>query len=225
MSIAGASLIAIWNDVTDEGRENFYQWHNREHMPERVGITGFLRGRRWIAISGEPEYFTLYEVRDNAVLAGKDYLERLNSPTEWTKRSIKDFLNVARSLCNVDFSAGKGSGGIMATLRFDCEPEKDAALMKYLKAACEVLIEAPGMVGVHICRADISASNVKTEEKKGRPDPLVPRWVILLESSTPEAVDAALSGSLSQKAFAGAGIPNANPSVYRLENDLVSASR
>ena len=119
MSIAGAGIVAIWNDIADEGRENFYQWHNREHMPERVGIKGFLRGRRYIAISGKPEFFTLYEVQDTNVLAGKDYLDRLNSPTEWTRRSIKDFHNLSRSLCIIDFSSGAGSGGMLATLRFD----------------------------------------------------------------------------------------------------------
>ena len=36
MSLAGAAVVAIWNDITDEGRANFYEWHNREHMPERA---------------------------------------------------------------------------------------------------------------------------------------------------------------------------------------------
>ena len=91
MSLSGSGVIAIWNDITDEGRANFYEWHDREHIPERVGIPGFLRGRRYISLSGTPEYFTLYEVQDKSVLTGADYLARLNSPTEWTTRSVHRF--------------------------------------------------------------------------------------------------------------------------------------
>ena len=49
MSLLGQAVVAIWNDVAPEGREQFYEWHNHEHMPERVGIPGFLRGRRYHA--------------------------------------------------------------------------------------------------------------------------------------------------------------------------------
>ena len=45
MALSGEGAICIWNDITDEGRDEFYAWHLAEHMPERVGIPGFLRGR------------------------------------------------------------------------------------------------------------------------------------------------------------------------------------
>ena len=47
--LAGEGAIAIWNGISDEGRADFYAWHLSEHMPERVGIPGFLRGRRYRA--------------------------------------------------------------------------------------------------------------------------------------------------------------------------------
>ena len=50
MSLAGEGAVAIWHDIAPEGREDFYAWHGEEHMPERVGIPGFLRGRRYVAI-------------------------------------------------------------------------------------------------------------------------------------------------------------------------------
>ena len=56
MSLAGQAVVAIWNGIAPEGRTEFYEWHNREHMPERVGIPGFRRGRRYIAKYGTPEY-------------------------------------------------------------------------------------------------------------------------------------------------------------------------
>ncbi len=52
MSLLGKAVVAIWNDILPEGRDNFIEWHNREHIPERVSIPGFLRGRRYIAEQG-----------------------------------------------------------------------------------------------------------------------------------------------------------------------------
>ena len=57
MSLTGLGVVAIWHDLLPEAKGDFYEWHNREHMPERVGIPGFRRGRRYIATAGAPEYF------------------------------------------------------------------------------------------------------------------------------------------------------------------------
>ena len=86
MSLLGKAVVAIWNDITPEGRRTFIEWHNREHIPERVAIPGFHRGRRYVAIEASPEYFTLYEARDAGVLVSDAYLERLNAPTPWSVR-------------------------------------------------------------------------------------------------------------------------------------------
>ena len=50
MSLAGSGAVCIWHDIAPEATDEFYQWHNREHMPERVGIPGFRLGRRYIAL-------------------------------------------------------------------------------------------------------------------------------------------------------------------------------
>jgi len=42
MALIGQGVVAIWNDVAPEGLAEFYEWHHREHMPERVGIPGFV---------------------------------------------------------------------------------------------------------------------------------------------------------------------------------------
>ena len=91
-----------------EARDDFYEWHNREHMPERVGIPGFRRGRRYVAISGTPEFFNLYEADSPETLSGQDYQNRLNAPTPWTQRVVPSFRNVARSICRVAFTNGVG---------------------------------------------------------------------------------------------------------------------
>lgn len=222
MSLSGSGVIAIWNDITDEGRANFYEWHDREHIPERVGIPGFLRGRRYIALSGTPEYFTLYEVHNKSVLTGPDYLARLNSPTEWTTRSVQHFRNTSRSLCDVELSLGAGSGGLIGTIRFDCDPKKDAEILDSMtKTILPDVAKEPAISAAHICRADEGASNVKTAEQRGRAANMVPRWVVMVEGATEEAVAHALSCHLSPEVLRSLGALDSMQGIYRLQFDLV----
>ncbi|MGE7472026.1 hypothetical protein ACQKLX_21490 [Bosea sp. NPDC003192] len=224
MSLSGSGVIAIWNDITDEGRANFYEWHDREHIPERVGIPGFLRGRRYIALSGSPEYFTLYEVQHKSVLTGADYLARLNSPTEWTTRSVQHFRNTSRSLCDVELSLGAGSGGFIGTIRFDSDPGRDAELLKAISGSILPAVSKElAISAAHVCRADESASNVKTAEQRGRAANMVPRWVVMVEGATQEAVENALSTHLNDAILRDLGALEAQQGIYRLQFDLVDA--
>lgn len=226
MALAGSGVVAIWNDITDEGRDNFYEWHNREHIPERVGIRGFLRGRRYRAEpgDGQPAYFTLYEVTDTEVLSGPDYLARLNAPTQWTTDSVRHFRNTARSLCATEWSHGAGSGGFIVTLRFDCDPVHDEPLMRRLTDELHRLLGQAGIAAAHICRADLAASRAKTAEQKGRPENAVPRWVVMVETSTEPAARACLTGTLGSSLLEGVHPDNPERGVYRLQFDLLSAA-
>ena len=81
MSLAGMGVVALWHDLVPDAKEEFYEWHSRERMPERVGIPGFRRGRRYVAVNGAPEFFVLYEADSPEVLGGIDFLNRLNAPS------------------------------------------------------------------------------------------------------------------------------------------------
>jgi len=207
MSLAGEGVVAIWNGIRPEGRADFFEWHNREHMPERVGIPGFVRGRRYDAIDARPEFFTLYETRSAAVLSGPDYLARLNAPTEWTRRATAHFTDTARSLCRVALSLGSAVGGWMMTWRYeDDHPDLERKLRE--------LASAPGIVGVHWCIADRAASGIETEEKKGRPKNAVPAFVLMVEGAGDrEPLEAACNGI---------SIRGAERGLYRLQHLIES---
>jgi hypothetical protein len=206
MALLGEAVVAIWNGIRPEGRSDFFEWHNREHMPERVGIPGFLRGRRYDAADAHPEFFTLYETASAAVLSGADYLARLNAPTQWTRRATAHFTDTARSLCRVSLSLGPGAGGWMMTWRYDHSADTpDEATLRSLAVA-------PGVVGVHACTADRAASGIQTEEKKGRPQNAVPAFVLMVEGGVDrEALEAAC---------ARISLPQAERGLYRLQYAL-----
>jgi hypothetical protein len=222
MSLLGQGMVAIWNDVAPEGLAEFYEWHHREHMPERVGIPGFLRGRRYIAVRGAPELFTLYEATGTDVLAGQPYLERLNNPTPLTRHVIpKYFRNMVRGVCRVRFSAGVGEGGWLITLRFAAAAEREAELSRHFAGALPGINDMPAILGVHLCVADARASMIETSERKSH-GAAVPEWLVMIEGATPDGADAAYDRLVNDLAQYGAK-PEMQRGLYQLQISLTSS--
>jgi len=203
----GAAVVAIWNDIRPEARADFYEWHNREHMAERVGIPGFLRGRRFVAIDAQPEFFTLYDTDGPHVLDSADYLQRLNHPTPWTRRSITAFVNMSRSLCSVALSLGAGEGGLMMTLRYEVADGREAQMTDALaERALPMLVARPGVARARLCVADRRASGIQTAEKKHTERARVPSCIILIEGAAEAAaLKSACDELLSLDVLAAAG--------------------
>ena len=227
MALAGQGAITIWQDAKPQARADFFEWHNREHMPERVAIPGFLRGRRWMAIDGAPEFFTLYETEGPQVHTSTAYLERLNHPSPWTRRIAPGMENNIRSLCRVAFSAGPGQGGLLVTLRYDVIPESEASMLRLLTGKIlPALAQRPGITGTHLCLADRAASSIQTEEKKSRPLlALVPAWVILVEGAAEQSsLVAACDDALGNAVLAASGACGISRGLYQLQYDRSATS-
>jgi hypothetical protein len=160
-------------------------------MPERLGIPGFRRGRRYIALQGAPEYFNLYEADSPEVLSGQDYLQRLNAPTPWTTQVVTSFRNVSRAICRVLYSGGVGQGAVMLTLRFDVAAPSEAKVARELRQQLlPVIVDLPGVAGVHLCRADEAGSAIETVEKAARDSAtLIPHWILMVEGISARAVE------------------------------------
>jgi hypothetical protein len=225
VALAGKGVVAIWHGIRPEGRAEFYEWHNREHMPERVGIPGFRRGRRYIAHEGAPEFFTLYETATPEVLAGADYLARLNTPTEWTRRATRLFTDTSRSLCRVVLSLGPGAGGWLMSWRYDVSPGREDEQRARLEPVLEEIAITQGIVGAHLCIADAQASAIETEEKKGRPKNAVPGWVVLVEGGAERAALEAACRRLAAPAFftAAGALADVQRGLYQLQNAILPA--
>ena len=225
MGLAGKGVVAIWNGIRPEGRDDFYEWHNREHMPERVGIPGFLRGRRYVAHEGAPEYFTLYETDTPEVLAGADYLSRLNAPTAWTRRATQHFTDTSRSLCRVALSLGPGAGGWMMTWRYDVAPGREDHQRSRVEAVLEDISGKKSIVGAHLCIADRAASTIETEEKNGRPKNAIPGWVVLVEGGTELAALQAGCAEMLEEAFFvdGGALTPVHRGLYQLQYTRLKA--
>lgn len=229
MALAGDAAVIIWNDVVDAAQSDFLAWHNREHLPERVGIPGFQRGRRGRALSGGPEYITLYEADDLTVLKAGRYIERLDSPTEWTRRILPQFRNTSRSVCRTGISLGRGMGGILASIRFGGSiPDGDVsdARARFRGAAVRCLAASPEIVGVHLLLRDDAASGLNIEESRLRTESVsLPGTIVLVEATSVAPIEA-VAGVLVD--FLAASVMPASDgiiSVYQLEICMTRADR
>ena len=211
--LAGEAVVAIWNDIPAETREQFYDWHINEHMPERVGIPGFRRGRRYIAAdtATRPEFFTLYELDTMQVAQGVDYTNRLNAPTPATSHVTSRFQNTFRALSRVLVSHGPGSGGVLLTIRFGCDDRHIPGIKALVRAAGA----AARVTAAHFCQGDAAASAARTVEYQGQTDVQPPPDCFIMV----EATDAdALSQIMLDRALSGAGATGAyERGLYRLE--------
>jgi hypothetical protein len=192
MALLGTGALVIWHDVQDESDYN--EWHSKEHMLERVGVPGFRRGLRYVALAGSPKYLNLYEVDDLATLTSRPYLDRLNDPTPWTRRALRNVRNNSRTLCRVAASrGGAGVCGFVLTAQVAPQRARADALRAWLTdRIVPQLAERPGIIGAHLLAGDQAASRTGTEEKRlrGAAD-AVADWIVLVGGYDADALQAA----------------------------------
>ena len=223
MSFLGKAILAFWADVEASGEADYVDWHNREHMPERCAVPGFLRGRRYVAVAASPTYFMMYETETLETLASPAYVERLNNPTPWTRKCLALFKNSNRTACRTTLSMGGGMGGAVATIRLGPATGREEALRRWLRdEALPKLLERPGLSSAHLCEADVETTTVKTAEKaiRDKPDE-VARWVLHVEGSDADIVGRACREALDAKTLESHGAePGAIAGVYLLHYAL-----
>lgn len=223
MALAGKGVLAIWNGIAAEAEADFAAWHMREHIPERVGVPGFLRGRRYVAERGSPKYFNFYETEVPETLTSPAYVERLNAPSDWTKSVVRHFRDTSRTICAVVAGRGLGDGAFIATLRLSPRAEL-AAFLPRMQERIEALIGAPAIVAVHLLEGQGGGGNGQTAEKelRGHPDATAD-WILLVEAADLALLESALERHASAVAFdeiAAAFEPERDCGIYRLQFGL-----
>lgn len=70
-------------------QEEFNDWYDTEHFPQRCGLPGFESGSRWACLEGFPRWIALYDLAGTAALETPEYLavSGANS-TPWSKRIL-----------------------------------------------------------------------------------------------------------------------------------------
>ena len=185
MTPEGPATICIWHDVDALWHSEFLEWHNKEHIPERTGIPGFLRGRRYVGQAASPEYFVLYEADGLDTLTGGKYRELAANPTPASREAGNHTHSPLRYVCNSAYSRGYGAGGAVLTCRV--REEKTGSFgpdyERLLGGALDQALALPGTVAIHLCIPDRAATVLGMPEAAARSLDL-PVAVLLMEAST-----------------------------------------
>jgi len=202
MPLLGQGALVIWHGIAPEADEDMIRWHNTEHIPERVSIPGFLRGRRYDTAHRPLEYLDFYETESVETIRSAPYLARLNEPTPWTSRVLPHFRNTVRLGCRVLASVGRGVGGVLLTVRLRPAPGEDAKLRAWLGGPGLATVREPAAVmGVHVLETVAETTRIRTAEGKlkgGEVDAVEEPWplILVVECTDAATVEAAVGGSL-----------------------------
>lgn len=198
-------VLAIFNDCRAGREAEFEAWFQGEHMQERLGVPGFLFGRRHKSLSGAPGYFNFYLVETPDVLTSKPYLERLDHPTPLTRTIMSEvFVNMNCTVCRRTARRGSFRGAYTVVARFNDKPDEAA-----LSATLEEFTADTSVAGGEIWRAlDAAGLPVSAEEKLRGGDKKIAGALMI---DTLYERDAERVGAQLAKQF-----PNAEIGTYRV---------
>jgi len=222
MPLLGRGVLAIWHTIAHDAEAEYWRWHDREHIPERVGVPGFLRGRRYRSLERSLDYLDFYEVKEVETLRSAPYLARLNDPTPWTRRMVPHFRDTLRVGYRVAASAGRGQGGVLLTLRLGPvgpTASRPAALTGPGLAAVD---DVTGVVAVHVLEATPEVTSIATEEKRlrgpgDRDRDVIEPWCLLVEADDASVLGELRAGPLALESLRANGAELRAAAAYQLQ--------
>jgi len=152
--------------------EEFQDWYDTEHFPERESCPGFLTANRFVCVDGWPRYLAMYDLEDVEVLRGEGYHKIAHARySAWTHRIIAKVTGQYRAE-GVQVYPGDGLHGKAGpssrtmVLRFRAVRD-EAGLVHGLREAFEgrpqttqlrVFKVAPADTGDYLAMAELRAS-------------------------------------------------------------------
>jgi len=220
MPLAGKGMLLTSMDVDPAHEADFNRWYDREHLEERVAITGFIEARRYVAERGAPKYLSLYSTETFEVLDSAAYRKALANQTEWSKANIARFKNMIRSVARTTISRGVGRGAALGIIRIRPAAGGESELREFLREKLDPTA-SDGIISMHLLESDFRLSKPLTGDASVA-NPGASDWFVLIEGINANSVFPVLadhfgdipSTSAEKKVSAG---------VYRLLWDIAKA--
>jgi hypothetical protein len=216
MPMAGKGMLLTSMDVDAADDAEFNRWYDREHLEERVAISGFLEARRYIAHQGKPKYLSLYSTETFEVLDSPAYRAALASQTAWSKANISRFKNMIRGVARITISRGTGRGAVLGIIRL----RPDAASKDKLRTALHDMLDPKdrdGIISMHLMENDPVLSKPLTDNASDN-DPGAGDWFVLIDGTGVAAIEAAIAAPIA--ALKSTVISSG---IYRLMWDLAKS--
>jgi hypothetical protein len=155
--MAKGILIAAMN-IANAAEDEFHDWYDTEHLPERQRVPGFLLCQRWIGAADPNISVATYDLDNIGVLKSPGYLaiggENL-SP--WSKRVTRRVERLMRfegdQVLPGDQLSPDSAGGLLLNA-MNVEPAAEAEFNKwYNEEHIPALAAVPGVLGARRFRA------------------------------------------------------------------------
>ena len=124
--------------------EEFQDWYDTEHFPERRDCAGFVTAGRYVCIDGWPRYLALYDLADTQVLQGEAYARiAVHRYSPWTHRIMAKMWGQYRADATQVYPGralmgGQGAASRIALWRFRHAPaEIEGAVLAGLRGLYE----------------------------------------------------------------------------------------
>jgi len=96
--------------------EEFNDWYDNEHVPERRAIPGFINGLRMVCVKGWPRYLAVYDLEHVSVLDSPGYLDVSGDNfSPWSKRVLNRVRGQYRA-AGEQVYPGRAATGVFARL-------------------------------------------------------------------------------------------------------------
>jgi hypothetical protein len=135
--MAKGILIAAM-DFSAAAEDEFHDWYDLEHIPERLRIKGFLNAQRWIAVDNPKVSLATYDLDEVGVLHSPPYqaIAGANS-SPWTKRTARFRKSLMRfegeQLFPGDKTAPEGAGALLL-VSMNVVPEHESEFNEWYNA-------------------------------------------------------------------------------------------
>jgi hypothetical protein len=151
--IRGKHLLSVYAGIPAEIEDDFNQWYNTQHVPERLAVAGFQSAARYASLKGEPKYLALYELEDARVLESPAYKKLGDHPNAWDKRILPQLQVEARTVYERIFTCGEAApehAAFLLSVRLDIAPEVEAEFNEWYNV--DHLPKLAAVPGVHGAR-------------------------------------------------------------------------
>jgi len=216
-----SGFLALWNGVGVAAiRAEYEAWHTFEHVPERVGLPGFLWARRYAALPGrddQPAYFTLYGLETIPALLSPEYQDVVDHPTPWSAHMRGFLSDFCREPCEAVGFYGTSSGARLATMQLQLPADEHADSLSTLLQA---LVDSGHAVRAGWGRVDLRSTHPMAGSG-GEGHAAGSDAVVLLEQIRDQLLDEAVDRLV--EALPAGAVLRARPAFFELQSAVLRA--
>jgi hypothetical protein len=156
-------LLFMAFDFSAAHADEFHDWYDLEHVPERLHVPGFLNAERWIADDNPKVHVATYDLENPGILSSPAYnAVGGKNQSVWTKRVTSMCSRIMRyegeQLVPGDLTAAPGAGALLVA-SMNIEPAAESEFTEWYNTEhLPQLGAVPGVLSARRYRATDTGS-------------------------------------------------------------------